>query len=162
MLLMLSVLSLGCGGLSSKSHPHSTAACDRTRTLLESFFEQSHLSEQPLGHQNGAISVMFNCDCHRRPKKSCDFGDKVQQCHIAISGCDGTSLAIAISTCDLRAANLFFFLREWGRVGPATSAWSPPGNGSQLGCVFVRCADVSVVSVCMITVILFIRLVWSL
>ena len=50
----------------------------------------------------------------------------------------------------------------WGRVGPATSAWSPPGNGSPQVCVFVRCADVSVVSVCMLTVTLLVRLVWSL
>ena len=52
--------------------------------------------------------------------------------------------------------------RDRGRVGPATSAWSPPGNGSQLGCVFGRCADVLVVSVCKLTVTLFVRLVWSL
>ena len=49
-----------------------------------------------------------------------------------------------------------------GRVGPATSTWSPPGNGSQQGCVFVRCADVLVVFVCMLIVILLVRLVWSL
>ena len=54
------------------------------------------------------------------------------------------------------------WLRNGGRVGPATSAWSPPGNGSQQGCVFVRCADVLVVFVCMLIVTMLVRLVWSL
>ena len=78
------------------------------------------------------------------------------------SGRDGKSLAIAISSCDFQAENTFFVREFRGRVGPATSAWSPPGNGSQQGCVFVRCADVFVVSVCMLTVMLLVRLVWSL
>ena len=52
--------------------------------------------------------------------------------------------------------------RFWGRIGPAPSSWAPPGNGSQLGCVFGRCAAVLVVSVCLFTVIMSVRLVWSL
>ena len=52
--------------------------------------------------------------------------------------------------------------RERGRIGPAPSSRAPRGNGSQLGCVFVRCADVLVVPVCMVIVTMLVRLVWSL
>ena len=50
-----------------------------------------------------------------------------------------------------QARNRSDFRDTRGRVGPATSAWSPPGNGSQQGCVTARCADVFVVLVCMLS-----------
>ena len=55
-------------------------------------YEQSAPCAQRLAHRNR--SDFCDCDAHRGLQKSRDFRDKRQQCCIAISGCDGKSLAI--------------------------------------------------------------------
>ena len=75
-----------------------------------------------LVHRNCAMPAIWGCDYHCGPQKSRDFGDKALQCHTAISGCDGKSLAHATSTCDFRTET--FVLREFGGLCPtASSRW---------------------------------------